>query len=211
MASLLHYGGSLCYGGARLRYGGIESVVADSVIVHTLIHAHYPGDHSDSPTIATWTGIGVLEFGNPAIHYTGFGHGVIGVETQTNALDTAGNIRVSLIGLTQGFPDGLLAPPPEIFATIQRVFSIDGGATWKLLPNSFIGRVSGPEVRREVLSFDVVTDFQDDTRNNPQVWSDTAQRLKYPQDLGFQHIIDFAEGIEFDWPPFDETVRPFES
>ena len=77
-----------------------------------------------------------------------------------------------------------------------------GSKPWRLVPRSFVGRLSRPVIRNGVYAIDIETHGGDVDRGRPLRWSHEDQQARHPGDMGMEYVRQLSEGItDARWPP----------
>lgn len=96
----------------------------------------------------------------------------------------------------------LLQDSGPLLVTARFIYSDDNGATWNLVGNRFMGRLSNPRMAGGVYSVEIETYGGDVDRGRPNRWSHEAQvKRGGGGDLAFEMGAKLASGLETRWPP----------
>ena len=145
-----------------------------------------------------WTGLGDLSFDSRT--YLGAGH-IVSIDDLEDTLgEPDKRINMSISSIPLDLRNMFIESAGRVQVTIGVITSPDGN-TWTRIPRQFVGVVSNPEMRGTVYSFDVVEEALDVDYGRAIFWTDEDQQLKYPGDLGLEHVKDIASGVDLSWPP----------
>lgn len=185
--------------GADVTWGGdAPSFISDDVLAHLTISAEYP----DDPPVHAWTGIGPLSLGG--ITYVGIGPEVVNVSIGQATEKEDARLQVTLTGLdTPVVRRAFYEFRGRVIVTVRLIYSEDGGTTWLEVPRYFRGLYSRPRITSNQITFEIAVYREQLDRGYETNWSDANQRVAYPGDLFFSHLVPISEGADLSirWPP----------
>ena len=190
-------GDDLLWGSDDLLWGAGTIVLGDSeLIAHWSVIAEFPSGEK----VAVWTGRGDLTFGGDT--FVGVGPSLIEISGMAATSDNQDlRTQISLLIIDDDLKSQFLQDPGLVRITLRVIYSTDGANTWRQLPRKVIGYLSSPVIRGGSYVFELATMDSDADRGRPKLWSNQAQQQEYPGDLGFEHTIRIAGGVELGWPP----------
>ena len=145
-----------------------------------------------------WTGEGELDIGGHSWNTTNIVSDVTLAGGQLSGAET--RIQIELFALDDATRLAFLTDPGPVQVTIQQVASTDDGMNWALVPRSFTGRLSSPELVGDRYRIDIIDRYGDPLRPLPRYWSDEDQRRRFPQDQGLKYMRAIAAGVDVRWP-----------
>ena len=151
----------------------------------------------DSVNINIWSGDHILNFENRVYnpgHFISLSHAVSEIGTPSRRMTVAFAVTDPSIRLA------LLEDEGPLMVRGRLIYSNTNGATWNLVGNQFIGRLSNPRMSSGTYTVELETYTGDINRNLPLKWSHESQ-VKKSGDLAFEMAAQLSSSLEVRWPP----------